>query len=73
MILAIHIHIIDIKSESRWPSISLKLNTEIATRNQYKKSYKNEQRVENCNPEVSKRKGELQILGFRDESQHIVM
>ena len=29
--------------------------------------------VGNCNPEVSGRKGELQILGFRDESQHIVM
>lgn len=27
----------------------------------------------NCNPEVAEGKGELQILGFRDESQHIVM
>ena len=27
----------------------------------------------NCNPEVNEEKGELQILGFRDESQHIVM
>jgi len=41
-----------------------------------KKRQKNKEKCndgKNCNPEVVEGKGELQILGFRDESQHIVM
>ena len=37
-----------------------------------KSRLQNETKPELCNPEVIVRKGELQILGWRDESQHIV-